>query len=121
MMKKITKVKNVKRILVITLSNIGDVILTTPTKQTIETSIKPALAIETDGLSPPQNASSPDNFPVLTQSPDSCDSWRGLNPIGVDLRGGTVGASPEASLPSSFKGSHGRVSVGDVYYYNVRV
>ena len=35
MMKKITKVKNVKRILVITLSNIGDVILTTPTIESL--------------------------------------------------------------------------------------
>ena len=34
-MKKITKVKNVKRILIITLSNIGDVILTTPTIQSL--------------------------------------------------------------------------------------
>ena len=34
-MKKITKVKNVKRILVITLSNIGDVILTTPTIESL--------------------------------------------------------------------------------------
>ena len=35
MMKKITKVKNVKRILIITLSNIGDVILTTPTIESL--------------------------------------------------------------------------------------